>query len=96
MAIDPNDIQLSAAQRQLVADLAEREGRSPDDVLAELIAPAEVRRRNGNRTAPNESAHELGKRLGLYAALEDGPPDLSTNRRHMEGFGQRGDRTGTH
>jgi hypothetical protein len=94
MAIDPNEIQLTAGQRQLIADLAERLGRSPQDVLAELIAPAEVRQRNG-RAVPTESAHALGKRLGLYAALEDGPPDLSTNPRYMEGFGQRADRTGT-
>jgi hypothetical protein len=95
MAIDPNDVQLTAAQRRLVAELAEREGRSPQDVLADLIAPAEVRRRNGSRTASTESAHKLGKRLGLYAALEDGPSDLSTNSRYMEGFGQHADRTGT-
>lgn len=96
MAIDPNDVQLTAAQRQLIASLAEQQGRSPQDVLADLIAPAGVRRRNGSRAAPTESAHELGQRLGLYAALEDGPPDLSTNRRYMEGFGQRADRTGSH
>lgn len=96
MAIDPNEVQLTAAQRQLIADLAERQGRSPQDVLADLISPAGVRRRNGSGSGPIESAHELGKRLGLYAALEDAPPDLSTNRRYMEGFGERADRTGSH
>ena len=95
MAIDPNDIQLTAAQRQLVADLAERQGRAPEDVLAEFLSPAGLRRQNGSRPSATQSAHELGKRLGLFAALEGGPPDLSTNRRYREGFGQRADRSGS-
>ena len=96
MAVDPNDIQLTAAQRQLIADVAEQQGRSPQDVLAEFLGPAGAGRRNGSRSAPTESAHDIGRRLGLFAALEDGPPDLSTNRQYFEGFGKRADRTGSH
>ena len=47
MAIDPNDIQLTADQRQLIADLAEQQGTLHEDVLTNLIASAAGRRRNG-------------------------------------------------
>lgn len=98
MAIDPNEIQLTADQRQLIAELADRLGCSPQDALSDLIATARGRRRS-RRNAPgtsSESAHELGKRLGLFASLKDGPKDLSSNPRYMEGFGQRADRSSTH
>jgi hypothetical protein len=96
MAIDPNCIQLTAAQRQFIADLAERQGRSPQEVLADILGPESVRRRNGHHVVPSASAHEVGQRFGLFAALENGPPDLSTNPRYLEGFGQRADRAGSH
>jgi hypothetical protein len=95
MAIDPNDIQLTPAQQQFIADLAEKQGRLPQEVLEELVSPLGVHPRNGRRSASAESAHDIGQRLGLFAALENGPPDLSTNPQYMEGFGQRADRTGT-
>jgi hypothetical protein len=94
MAIDPNGIQLTDAQRQLIAGLAERQGREPQEVLAELIGPFRVR--NGANAAPTESAHQVGQRLGLFGALENGPADLSTNPRYLEGFGTRADRAGSH
>jgi hypothetical protein len=93
MAIDPNGIQLTPAQRQLVAELAERQDRTPQDVLADLLGPAIVRRRNGARSTPTESAHDLGQRLGLFGALANGPSDLSTNPRYLQGFGRHADRT---
>lgn len=96
MAIDPSSIQLTAAQRQLIADLAEQQGRTPQQVLADLLGPSGARQRNGSRISPSESAHDVGQRLGLFAALEGGPSDLSTNPRHLEGFGQRADRAGSH
>jgi len=95
MAIDPNEMQLTVAQRQFIAELAARQGHSPQEVLADLITSPSVQRPNGSRLTAMESAHDLGQRLGLFAGLEDGPPDLSTNRRYMEGFGQNADRTGT-
>src|SRR4051794_16430161 len=96
MAIDPRQIELTPAQRQQIADLAERRGKTPGDVLDELLAPASVLGHNGDDDTVGESAHDLGKRLGLYAALESGPSDLSSNRKYMEGFGTGADRPSTH
>jgi hypothetical protein len=35
-----------------------------------------------------ESCYDLAARLGLIGIAKDTPPDLSTNPRHMEGFGR--------
>jgi hypothetical protein len=96
MAIDPNGIQLTAEQRQLIANLAEQQGRTAQDVLADFLGPCSARTANGSGAAPSESVHHVGQRLGLFAALEDGPPDLSTNPRYFLGFGQRVDGRGSH
>lgn len=39
---------------------------------------------------PGESAYDVAKRLGLIGMSDDGPPDLSTNPKYMEGFGDDG------
>ena len=95
MAIDPKDIQLTESQRQFIAELAQQEGRSPQEILARLLGPQRMGGSNGGRQATTVSAHELGQRLGLFGALEDGPEDLSTNRRYLEGFGQGAARAST-
>ena len=35
----------------------------------------------------SESACQLAKRLGLVGCVKDAPADLSTNKKHFEGFG---------
>jgi len=37
---------------------------------------------------PILSAYEIAKQAGLIGCARGGPRDLSTNRRHFEGFGQ--------
>jgi hypothetical protein len=37
--------------------------------------------------ASGESFYEAATRLGLIGCVRGGPPDLSTNPMHMEGFG---------
>jgi hypothetical protein len=96
MVTDPQDLQLTDAQREFLVKVAEEQGRPAQELLADLLSPARLPRWSGTREPTVESAHDLGQRLGLFAALEDGPTDLSTNPRHMEGFGTRADRTGTH
>jgi predicted transcriptional regulator len=38
---------------------------------------------------PPMSAYEAAKRAGLIGIVKGGPTDLSTNKRHMEGFGTK-------
>jgi hypothetical protein len=88
MATDPNAIQLSEEQRQLVARLADEIGAPWPNVIDEALASYGAH----SPTVPNESAREsfyaAAKRLGLIGCLEGGPADLSTNPIHMEAFGE--------
>jgi len=90
MAIDISKIQLTDADRQLLAAAAERAGKPWGEVLSEalrqyerLMSPAI---RNGRGT---ESLLERLTDHGLLGCLDGGPADLSTNPAHMEGFGER-------
>ena len=38
---------------------------------------------------PQQSAYDLAKSIGLIGALRNGPKDLSTDPKHMAGFGKK-------
>jgi len=38
---------------------------------------------------PPTSAYEAFKTAGLIGIVKGGPPDVSTNKKHMEGFGSK-------
>ncbi len=91
MATDPNDIQLTEEQRQLLVQRAEETGKPVSELLDDLLAqPKRPRRvpREGVSMLDVMAAH------GLVGAME-GPGDLSTNPKHMEGFGKPRGRTDT-
>jgi len=41
-----------------------------------------------SRPTQNQSAYELAQEAGIIGAAKKAPRDLSTNRRHFEGFGK--------
>ena len=41
------------------------------------------------RQAAGQSAYELAKRAGLIGRYKGAPRDLSTNPRHLKGFGEK-------
>jgi predicted DNA-binding protein len=41
------------------------------------------------RTTKDRSAYELAQEAGLIGSVKRAPKDLSTNRRHFEGFGKQ-------
>lgn len=43
-----------------------------------------------DNSTENESFFEAASRLGFIGCIEGTPSDLSTNKKHMEGFGKRG------
>jgi hypothetical protein len=88
MSVSPDKIALSPEQKRLLARLAEQTGRRWDELLAEAIATIE-RDQPGARDE-QESVYEALVRLGVLGCVKDAPPDLSTNPKYMEGFGQRG------
>ena len=42
------------------------------------------------QSAKERSAYELAQEAGLVGSVKRAPKDLSTNRRHFEGFGRPG------
>ncbi len=85
MQIDRTQIELTAEQREWLARQAETSGKPWPDLLAELV-PSQS---NGDAQAgATESAYDMANRLGLIGTSDDGPDDLATNPRHMNGFGE--------
>ena len=84
MATDPNSIQLTDEQRALLAKQAEETGRPWNELLEEFFAKL----RESSRTPrPGRSFLDAMEDRGLVGAMV-GPNDLSTNPKHMEGFGE--------
>ena len=89
MAIDIAQIQLSDANRRLLAEIAEATGKPWSEVLNAVLD--EFRRQEPAKPVPSgrttESVYDRLKASGLLGCLEGGPSDLSTNPAYMEGFG---------
>jgi len=90
MAVDPAQIDLSPEQRVRLARLAEQTGRDWAELVDHLlnsvpIAP-ESTRPNIERLR-SKTLFEVLTERGILGCF-DGPTDLSTNPKHMEGFGE--------
>jgi len=83
MSTDPREIELTDEQREMLAKRAEETGRPWAELLDELFAklPRARRPKTGRTLFQALSEHGL---IGTY----DGPADLSTNPKHMDGFGE--------
>jgi hypothetical protein len=90
MAIDPVQIMLSTDQQRRLAKLAEASGKSWEEVIDDLLANASVAQpaspTNG-RSLQEKTLFEVLSERGILGCF-DGPTDLSTNPKHMEGFGE--------
>ena len=83
MAIDPSEIELTPRQKELIAQKAERLGVDYSAVLDEWLETTVANGAENQRTA---SVFQRMKQIGAIGCVE-GPGDLSTNSKHMEGFG---------
>lgn len=86
MSIDPTEIQLSPDQQLAIAKVAEEMQRPWESILDEGLQPV-VAALNSTAADKQESALDVAERLGLVGCFE-GLSDLSTNPKHMEGFGE--------
>ncbi len=84
MATDPRDIKLTDEQRKLLAAKAQQTGRPWNELLDELFAKLARSRTNGTT---GRSLYDALNERGMIGTF-DGPGDLSTNPKHMEGFGE--------
>ena len=95
MAIDPTEFDLTPEQRQRLAILAEESGKNVGEVVDELLdaAPATMGAKPsgwseaGSNALQDKSLYDVLLERGILGCF-DGPTDLSTNPKHMEGFGE--------
>lgn len=93
MAIDPTEIDLTAQQRMRLALLAEKTGKDWTKLVDDLLdaAPQTLFQPPGLQTNGGaffeKSLYDVLSERGILGCF-DGPTDLSTNPKHMEGFGE--------
>jgi len=89
MATDPLQMELTPEQKERLAQLAEREGKDYREILDQLLTVAAPQtHQNGQGGDPSGPAnlYEALHAIGAFGCF-DGPEDLSTHPKHMEGFG---------
>lgn len=89
MAIDPTDITLSPKQRDLLADLAQQTGRTYAELIDEWLSsvPLSQPAADDGGGETDKSLYDVLSERGMLGCF-DGPTDLATNPKHMEGFGR--------
>ncbi|MBX6316252.1 MAG: hypothetical protein IRY99_25565 [Isosphaeraceae bacterium] len=75
-------VRLEGRLRQQLEAEAQEKGVSPSAIVRQALEE-HLRQRT-----PRENCRQLAERLGLLGVAQGLPPDLSTNPRHMEGFGR--------
>jgi hypothetical protein len=97
MATNLKQLDLTPEQVQRLEELAERTGSSYSELLDEWLAtarpiqPAQAKVAN----AVEKSLHDVLAERGMLGCF-DGPTDLSTNPKHMAGFGRNGSGSNSH
>jgi hypothetical protein len=89
MSTSPDEIDLTAEQKQRLAEIADQTGKAWDEVLAEALEAYRSQRQTADVNG-GESFYDAALRLGLIGCVAGGPPDLSTNPKYMDGFGESG------
>lgn len=88
MIYDPRNIQLSPQQQEDIAALAERTGKTWQEVLQAALNRHIHIVMQAEQPETQESVYDVLQRAGLIGCLQGGPPDLSTNPKYMDGFGE--------
>jgi metal-responsive CopG/Arc/MetJ family transcriptional regulator len=68
-------------KKELEAEAREK-GVKPSDVVRQALEE-HMRQRT-----PRETCLDIARRIGILGTYKDAPADLSTNPKHMEGFGR--------
>jgi metal-responsive CopG/Arc/MetJ family transcriptional regulator len=75
------NVRVDERLKQALETEARDKGVRPSDIVREALEE-HMRRRT-----PRESCLDIARRIGILGIYKDAPSDLSTNPRHMEGFG---------
>ena len=90
MATDFRQIELDEHQRHLLASAADHLGLPWPEVFERAIAPLAAKHEPENENGKVETPYEILRRLGLIGCIAGTPPDLSTNKKYMQGYGKNG------
>lgn len=86
MSIDPTTIELTPRQKDRLAAIAERTGKDCSTVVDELLDTVPLPQTDTSNGSGPKNLLEALEAIGAIGCF-DGPPDLSTNPKYMEGFG---------
>ena len=75
-------VRIDEQQKRQIDALARQRGASESDVVREALGQYLK-----GRSRP-ESCYDIAQRIGVIGIARGLPPDLSTNRKHFEGFGR--------
>jgi predicted DNA-binding protein len=73
-------IRISRELRRKIEAAARERRKGPSQVVRETLE---------NHLSSSETAHAAFTKAGLIGIVKKGPRDLSTNKRHMSGFGRK-------
>ena len=89
MATGFHQVQLSAEQWEFLTEVSVRTGKPPEAILSDALQSlAHGQTSQGENGEPSKSVYESLLEAGFIGCIADGPPDLSTNPKYMEGFGE--------
>lgn len=86
MSTDANDVSLSADQLSQLARISAAVGKPPAEVLDQLLQQFPLPA--GNGIAKSRTLYEAFASDGSIGIIADGPADVSTNSKYLEGFGK--------
>ena len=72
-------IRISQELRRKIDQRAREAQKDPSQLVREALE---------EYLCPSESAYDAFKKAGLIGIVKNGPPDLSTNKKYMDGFGR--------
>jgi metal-responsive CopG/Arc/MetJ family transcriptional regulator len=75
------NVRVESKLKQQLELEAQEKGVSPSDIVRQAL------QEHLQRQKPRESCYDIAKRLGIIGSAKGLPSDLSTNPKHMEGFG---------
>lgn len=83
------NVKLDPEDEREVEALANDSGQDPEDILRDLVHDALLHRRASRRSGPGnaETFLDAALRLNVVGCVKGGPPDVASDSRHMEGFG---------
>jgi hypothetical protein len=76
-------VRLDRSLRAKIRKQARAAGKKESEVIREALE------REFQTKPPSKTCYQLGMELGLFGCVDNAPADLSTNPRHMEGFGEK-------